>query len=543
MREYIYVANWRWRTVFVKKATQEVAKNLKNWKEAAIKRKYWKTTKIGRIQESRTVSLLSEIKYEDYKNCRYILKIRKIFHDPDWLSSYDGPAFLIKLSLPRVQESLAAILECCEIHGKIWVFQETFLVVNMLDEILMNCAMIREIWRGCWVFWEQKELRKVKAENHFSQHLYLALPPFRQKVWTVEGVLCSWLTVPWVLGLVFKAWPFRVISPRRCICKNSRTKQNFRAGSWISEWKFAQRLAINGMGQNSYTERKTGECFQRKTIGFCSNVDICNFLHTHATGRREKEVGDVKKSHLEQVSSSVPKVKEQTDVKNSNSLKASPATWGKRKLVYGWQDEKDRHVIIGIIPCVAVTSLETVHLWHSLPLSTCWWWEVTSAPGREKKVLKEQLLFWGKKESKVVYLETQIQWILFYGKLENEIERFGGTHPEILRMHLVRIEFRERKGQSGGIIQKRWTSWAKSLRAQFLRNNTWGYLTVSILWQQSSVELGEKKSTMLSRREIWAQIRRDTSRRSKDPKSVLTATGKVQISEDARVLFKISICS
>ena len=51
----------------------------------------------------------------------------------------------------------------------------------------------------------------------------------------------------------------------------------------------------------------------------------------------------------------------------------------------------------------------------------------------------------------------------------------------------------KKKGQSGGIIQKRWTSWAKSLRAQFLRNNTWGYLTVSILWQQSSVELGEKK--------------------------------------------------
>ena len=213
------------------------------------------------------------------------------------------------------------MLECCEIHGKIWVLQETFLIVNMFDEILMNCTMIREIWRRCWVFWEQKELRKVKAENHFSQHLYLALPPFRQKVWTVEGVLCSWLTVPWVLGLVFKAWQFRVISLRRCVCKNSRTKQNFRAGSWISEWKFAQRLAINGKGQNSYTERKTGECFQRKKIGFCSNVDIWNFLHTHATGRREKEVGDVKRSHLEQVSSSVPKVQEQTDVKKLKQSK------------------------------------------------------------------------------------------------------------------------------------------------------------------------------------------------------------------------------
>ena len=39
-----------------------------------------------------------------------------------------------------------------------------------------------------------------------------------------------------------------------------------------------------------------------------------------------KEVGDAERSHLEQVSSSEPKVKEKTDVKNSNSLQASPAT-------------------------------------------------------------------------------------------------------------------------------------------------------------------------------------------------------------------------
>ena len=54
-----------------------------------------------------------------------------------------------------------------------------------------------------------------------------------------------------------------------------------------------------------------------------------SFLHTYATGHREtmwKEVGDVRKSHLEQASSSVPKVKKQTLVKSSNSLKASPET-------------------------------------------------------------------------------------------------------------------------------------------------------------------------------------------------------------------------
>ena len=49
-------------------------------------------------QESRTVSLF--------------------FYDPDLLSSYDIPAFLIKLLLPRGQESLAAKLECRETHER-----------------------------------------------------------------------------------------------------------------------------------------------------------------------------------------------------------------------------------------------------------------------------------------------------------------------------------------------------------------------------------------------------------------------------------------
>ena len=52
-------------------------------------------------------------------------------------------------------------------------------------------------------------------------------------------------TVPWILGLVFKARQFRVISPRRCVCKNSLTKRNFRAEQWISKLKFAQKRRIS----------------------------------------------------------------------------------------------------------------------------------------------------------------------------------------------------------------------------------------------------------------------------------------------------------
>ena len=93
------------------------------------------------------------------------------FYDSDLLSSYDGPTFLIKLLLPRVQESLAAKLECCEIHERRWVFLETFLIVNMLDEILMNCTLIQENWRHHWRF-----LRKERIENSGSEEPVQSIP-------------------------------------------------------------------------------------------------------------------------------------------------------------------------------------------------------------------------------------------------------------------------------------------------------------------------------------------------------------------------------
>ena len=55
VREYLWVVNWRWWIVFTKIATQEVAKNLKNWERCYREGKYWKN-------------------FEDWKNfpCRMI---------------------------------------------------------------------------------------------------------------------------------------------------------------------------------------------------------------------------------------------------------------------------------------------------------------------------------------------------------------------------------------------------------------------------------------------------------------------------------------
>ena len=75
----------------------------------------------------------------------------------------------------------------------------------------------------------------------------------------------------------------------------------------------------------------------------------------------------------------------------------------------------------------------------------------TSARGRK---LKDQLRFRKKKPSKVGNLKTQIQWILFYGKLKYWDWTLRRDTPEILRMHLVQNWIREIERQAGGIIQK-----------------------------------------------------------------------------------------
>ena len=73
-----------------------------------------------------------------------------------------------------------------------------------------------------------------------------------------------------------------------------------------------------------------------------------------------------------------------------NSLRASPATKAKNSLAIVGQDEKYCRVIIDIIPCVAVTSLETdafmTDVAHVDKL-------MVREPQREveKKVLKDQL--------------------------------------------------------------------------------------------------------------------------------------------------------
>ena len=140
----------------------------------------------------------------------------------------------------------------------------------------------------------------------------------------------------------------------------------------------------------------------------------------------------------------------------------------------GGQDVANRRVIIGILPCVVVTSLETGASIARIVCIDMLMVRRIPARGRKVRVLKEQLRFWKKKRSKVVYLKIQMKEVCSAECWANELERFDGTRYKILRTHLVRSSNSGKKRAISRRYPKWRTSWAKSLRVRFWGKNTWG---------------------------------------------------------------------
>ena len=138
----------------------------------------------------------------------------------------------------------------------------------LLDEIRMNHAMIQEIWRHYRRFWE-KELRKLRAKNHCNQYLYLAFRWEQDKTsrrWKVSHVRDEPCCGYWDL---YSRHDNSELSLLGCICKNCLTKRNFRAWSWISEQKFAQRRRISRSSVESW-QKESGKILT--PIGRLKNV-------------------------------------------------------------------------------------------------------------------------------------------------------------------------------------------------------------------------------------------------------------------------------
>ena len=135
------------------------------------------------------------------------------------------------------------------------------------------------------------------------------------------------------------------VSQTENVCKlhieQVQGSENVRIQSEITE----RVTVIKGKNQNSFTKRKTGECFQWKANGSCSKGEFCSFLHTQASRNREtteEEVVNARVSDFkpavnnqqrrkgeEQAYSFVPTGEGQTDVKSSTSLEVSRATGAK----------------------------------------------------------------------------------------------------------------------------------------------------------------------------------------------------------------------
>ena len=145
-----------------------------------------------------------------------------------------------------VQESRAAKWECAKIHGRSWVFFETFSTRHARrdSDEFHNDSRSLAIWlallrtEGIGNGGRREPLQLVLLLR-FSVRARRKSLDDRKSLVSVTDHAVGVGTCARV------AWQFRVISLRRYICKNSMTKRNFKAGSWIFKLKFVQKRRIS----------------------------------------------------------------------------------------------------------------------------------------------------------------------------------------------------------------------------------------------------------------------------------------------------------
>ena len=186
---------------------------------------------------------------EDCKNfARSMIRNREqwVYSSPI-LSSYDIPTFLIKtlitwsctkpsreVGMPRNTR------EHMSIPGNVFDRQHAQRDSDKVHNDSRNLATFLTILRT--------SIEKNGSEESLQS---IPLPCFsvradERKSLDDKKVLCLWLTMPWVFGLVLKWHDNSVLSPLGAAsAKYSLTKRNFKAGSWISKQKFTQKRRIS----------------------------------------------------------------------------------------------------------------------------------------------------------------------------------------------------------------------------------------------------------------------------------------------------------
>ena len=168
---------------------------------------------------------------------------------------------------------------------------------------------------------------------------------------------------------------------------------------------------------------------------------------------------------------------EETDWRKSlYSLKANPSTKAKNPLsMVG----KMKNNVVWLSTSSSVSWLQVwkqMHLWLSLPISTCWRLQKHSASSKKKKVLKEPVAVLRRKNVQGCVSQDSDPMNSFPRNVaEMGLIASAGHTRKFSGCTWYRTEFGKEKGQSGGIIQK----------GEVLRRNTWGNLTTRGIWREN----------------------------------------------------------
>ena len=145
------------------------------------------------------------------------------------------------------------------------------------------------------------------------------------------------------------------IAVRRHVDQQMRTR-NFRARNEIFERGAATKTPKKGRG--AVVERKVGECFQWQAIGQCSRGYSCSSSHAQASERdaaRDKKnrrpLPHLKRRH--RLTKSYPQKVQATEARPLVDQEAEI-----RAEISSKESARTRHVIIGTLPCVLITSMK-----------------------------------------------------------------------------------------------------------------------------------------------------------------------------------------
>ena len=470
----------------------------------------------------------------------------KIFYDPDFLSSYDVPTFLIKLLLlsssRKPSREVGMLAKYTREYECSW---KRFWLSTCYHEILMNDTMIQEIWWHHWRFWEKKELRVVVTKNQCNQYFNLAFQQEqrekksrRQKsLMSMTNHGCGYwdlyskhdnselshsrrciCKIPWPSGIskLDREFPSRslrkseesrariavdqeieatsslkdLINPNQLREKISLIMKNW-IWWWRQNWNGATMLFIWSSKLPSVEpwQDKKGEkllhraegwrmFFSGRQLGLVQEETLVVFYTRmpRETVRTTWDEVEIRKKFSPRASILFSTESEETDwrEKLEQSLRPvlrlkqkNPSSMvGKMKKIVMWFSTSSRMSWLQV--------WKQMHSWLSLPHFDML--TVKGNPARVRKRIRKVLkaiwscIFWKKNKSKGLcpfqdWGRSKADSIP--GKVEElGLQRFGGTHQKILRMHLVQNWIRERE-RIWRHYPKRWTSWANPCAPSF----------------------------------------------------------------------------